>query len=214
MDGQVIPPPPEKLECAGRHPQLTAPNEPHAAAPLFGCTYSPSYLDSLGDLRRYRDAYVAAFPERAEQLKAIQDRAEARGRTIWSYRLGNVIKADQGVREALWDVDNAFLEVVHAAGLMNMWAQVSRDLELGRRAALASSSVLKGWLASYGLGLGAPEPRLLPTWDPGTSGQRPFWFETLKRLVPGEAPGAYSSLFRAAAIFRSRSVANLPRSRR
>ena len=88
VDGQVIPPPPEKLECAGRHPQLTAPNEPHADAPLFGCTYSPSYLDSLGDLRRYRDAYVAAFPERAEQLKAIQDRAEARGRTIWSYRLG------------------------------------------------------------------------------------------------------------------------------
>ena len=69
----------------------------------------------------------------------------------------------KGVREALWDVDNAFLEVVHAAGLMNMGAQVSRDLELGRRAALASSSVLKGWLASYGLGLGTPEPRVLPT---------------------------------------------------
>ena len=169
VDGQVTLPPPDKLACAGSHPQLTAPNEPHADAPLFGCTYSPSYLAALDDLRLYRDAFVSTFPERAAELKAIQDRAEARGRTIWSYRLGNVIKADQGVREALWDVDNAFLEVVHAAGLLNMGAQATRDVELGRRAALASSGVLKGWLASYGLGLGAPEPRVLPTWDFGTT---------------------------------------------
>ena len=155
--------------CPDSHPQLVAPNDPHADAPLFGCTYSPSYLASLDGLRPYRDAYAAASPERAAELKAIQDRAEARGRTIWSYRLGNVIKADQAVREALWDVDNAFLEVVHAAGLLNMGAQVTRDVELGRRAALGSSGVLKGWLASYGLGLGAPEPRVLPTWNLGTT---------------------------------------------
>ncbi len=169
VGGKVTPPPPEKLMCPGSHPQLVAPNDPHADAPLFGCTYSPSYLASLDGLRPYRDAYAAAFPERAAELKAIQDRAEARGRTIWSYRLGNVIKADQAVREALWDVDNAFLEVVQAAGLLNMGAQVNRDAELGRRAALGSSGVLKGWLASYGLGLGAPEPRVLPTWDLGTT---------------------------------------------
>ena len=94
---------------------------------------------------------MAAFPERAAQLKTIQDRAEARGRTIWSYQLGNVIKADQAVREALWDVDNAFLEVVYAAGLLNMGAQATRDVELARRAALGASGVLKGWLASYEL---------------------------------------------------------------
>ncbi len=169
VGGQVTPPPPEKLACPGSHPQLVAPDDPPADAPLFGCTYSPSYLASLDGLRPYRDAYVAAFPERAAQLKAIQDRAEARGRTIWSYRLGNVIKVDQAVREALWDVDNAFLEVVHAAGLLNMGAQATRDVELARRAALGSSGVLKGWLASYGLGLGAPEPRVLPTWNLGTT---------------------------------------------
>ena len=33
----------------------------------------------------------------------------------------------------------------------------------------AASGVLKGWLASYGLGLGAPEPRVLPTWNLGTT---------------------------------------------
>ncbi len=169
VGGTVTPPPPEKLACAGSHPQLVAPNDPQADAPLFGCSYSPSYLASLDGLRPFRDAYVAAFPDRAAELKAIQDRAEARGRTIWGYRLGNVIKADQAVREALWDVDNAFLEVVHAAGLLNMGAQVNRDVELARRAALGSSGVLKGWLASYGLGLGAPEPRVLPTWDLGTT---------------------------------------------
>jgi hypothetical protein len=169
VDGQVAPPPPDKLACAGAHPQLVAPNEPHADAPLFGCTYSPSYLPALEGLRPYRDRFVTSFPEQAAELKAIQDRAEARGRTIWSYRLGNVIKAEQAVREALWDVDNAFLEVVHAAGLLNMAAQVERDVELGRRAALGSSGVLKGWLASYGLGLGAPEPRVLPGWDFGTT---------------------------------------------
>ncbi len=169
VDGKVTPAPPEKLACPGSHPQLVARNDPHADAPLLGCTYSPSYMASLAGLRPYRDAYVTAFPERAAELKAIQDRAEARGRTVWSYMLGNVIKADQAVREALWDVDNAFLEVVHAAGLLNMGAQVNRDAELGRRAALGSSGVLKGWLASYGLGLGAPEPRVLPTWDLGTT---------------------------------------------
>ena len=82
--------------CPGSHPQLVAPNDPHADAPLFGCTYSPSSLASLDGLRPYRDAYAAAFPERATELKAIQDRAEARGRTIWSYRLGNVLRVDLG----------------------------------------------------------------------------------------------------------------------
>ena len=53
--------------------------------------------------------------------------------------------------------------------LLAAGAQVTRDVELGRRAALGSSGVLKGWLASYGLGLGAPEPRVLPTWNLGTT---------------------------------------------
>ena len=87
--------------------------------------------------------------------------AERSGATGWG--------TSSAVREALWDVDNAFLEVVHAAGLLNMGAQANRDVELARRAALGASGVLKGWLASYGLGLGAPEPRVLPTWNLGTT---------------------------------------------
>ena len=59
--------------------------------------------------------------------------------------------------------------MVHGAGLLNMGAQAHVDADLGRRAAIASSSVLKGWLASYQYGLGAPEPRVLPTFDLGVT---------------------------------------------
>ena len=53
-----------------------------------------------------------------------------------------------------------------------MGARVNRYVDLGRRAALGSSGVLSAgfWgLASYGFGLGAPEPRVLPTWNLGTT---------------------------------------------
>lgn len=166
--GLVTPPPPTKLACEGSHPPLTSPVGPPANAPLLSCSYDPSFLDALADLRPERDAYVAAFAADAAALKAFQDTEEVRGRRVWTFFLGGVIKKDQAVREALWDVDNAFLEVIHAGALTNMKAQTDADLALGRRYAV-SEAVLKGWLASYQLGLSAPEPRVLPRFDLGTT---------------------------------------------
>jgi hypothetical protein len=171
--GLVTPPPPGKLACEGSHPPLTSPVGPPADAPLLSCSYDPSFLDALAGLRPARDAYVSAFAADAAALKAFQDTEEVRGRRVWTFFLGGVIKKDQAVREALWDVDNAFLEVIHAAALTNMKAQTDDDLALGRRYALAEA-VLKGWLASYQLGLSAPEPRVLPRFDLGTTPVQPF----------------------------------------
>ena len=116
---------------------------------------------------------MAAFAADAAALKAFQDTEEVRGRRVWTFFLGNVIKKEQAVREALWDVDNAFLEVIHSAALTNMKAQTDADVAVGRRYALAEA-VLKGWLQSYQLGLQAPNPRVLPTFDLGTTPIQPF----------------------------------------
>ncbi len=165
--GVIVPPPPSKLDCEGTHPPLIFPPFLSGDGPLFGCSYDPSFFATLDDLRPFRDDFVAAFPAQAEQLRVFQGGEEVRGRQVWTFFLGGVIKKDQAVREALWDVDNAFLEVVHGAGLLNMGAQAHADADLGRRAVIASSSVLKGWLTSYQYGLGAPEPRVLPRFDLG-----------------------------------------------
>lgn len=167
--GVIVPPPPSKLACEGSHPPILIPPGEPADSPLLPCTYDPSFLETLDALRPLRDQYVAGFATKAEELRVFQGGEEVRGRQVWTFFLGGIIKAEQAVREALWDVDNAFLEVVHAASLLNMGAQANDDADMGRQAALASSSVLKGWLASYQYGLGAPEPRVLPVFDLGTT---------------------------------------------
>ena len=97
------------------------------------------------------------------------------GRCSWRV----VIKQDQAYRESLWDVDNAFLEVIEAAALTGMGALARDDSQIGRQGVVANGSVLSGWLASYSFGLTArsgPEPydpstdpRVLPLFDLGTT---------------------------------------------
>ncbi len=98
---------------------------------------------------------------------------------MWKVFLGSVILQDQAYRESLCDVDNAFFEVVEAAGLLGMGTLARRDAELGRQAVLAGGPVLQGWLAAHAFGLTAPrgpdphdpatDPRVLPFFDLGTT---------------------------------------------
>ena len=69
--GQIVPPPPDKLDCDGSHPPYQIPPIP-ADAPLFGCSYNPSFLDVLDSMRHLRNAYVAAFPTKAEEYRLFQ----------------------------------------------------------------------------------------------------------------------------------------------
>jgi hypothetical protein len=163
----VYMPDPDTLVCAGTHPPFPA----VADGELLNCTYQPGFLDALPSLRHFRDEYIAAFPVKAQEYKQFQDEEEGRGRLIWFF-LTNIILQDADVRKALWDVDNAFLETLNAAGLMTMGALANSDADLGRQAALATAAV-KGWLGSYQFGLPAPEPRVLPRWDLGTTPIRP-----------------------------------------
>jgi hypothetical protein len=191
----VFNPPADKLVCSGVtaytppggpiHPKL--PFFP-ANAPLFDCVFSPSFLDAGPSLRpllaEYLDPanpHVPQLPAHLQPaaLKAAQDSQEGFGSFVWKVVLAGVIKQDQDYRESLWDVDNAFLEVVEAAGLLGLGALARDDADLGRQAVLAGGSVLEGWLASYSFGLSAPsgptphdpstDPRVLPLFDLGTT---------------------------------------------
>jgi hypothetical protein len=79
-------------------------------------------------------------------------------------------------RRSLWDVNNAFLEVIEAAAALSAGALARNDLQgLGRKAVLATT-VLKGLLIAYQFGLSAPgqlvndpatDPCVLPLFDFG-----------------------------------------------
>ncbi|MDJ0849878.1 MAG: hypothetical protein QNK04_16030 [Myxococcota bacterium] len=196
----VFQPPIDKLVCSGVtaytppggpiHPKL--PFVP-ADAPLFDCEFTPSFLEARPALRPLLDDYlepgnpnVAALPPELQPaaLKSAQDVIEGTGSFVWKVLLAGVIKQDQAYRESLWDVDNAFLEVVEAAALLGLGALARADADLGRQAVLAGGSVLEGWLASYSFGLTAPsgpepydpatDPRVLPVFDLGTTPLEPF----------------------------------------
>jgi hypothetical protein len=191
----VFNPPADKMVCSGVtaytppagpiHPKLPFVS---ANAPLFDCVFTPSFLDAGPGLRLYLDEYldpgnsnVAALPAHLQPavLKAAQDGQEGFGSFVWKVILAGVIKQDQDYRESLWDVDNAFLEVVEAAALTGMGALARADAGIGRQAVVASGSGLSGWLASYSFGLSAPsgpephdpatDPRVLPLFDLGTT---------------------------------------------
>ena len=190
----VFNPPDDKLVCSGItartglnpiHPKLPFVS---ADAPLFDCVFTPSFLDATPSLRPLLDEFldpanpnVPLLPAHLQPaaLKAAQDFQEGQGQFVWKIILTNVIRQDQAYRESLWDVDNAFLEVVEAAGLLGLGALARNDPDLGRQAVLAGGSVLEGWLASYSFGLSAPsgpephdpatDPRVLPLFDLGTT---------------------------------------------
>jgi hypothetical protein len=192
----VFNPPIDKMVCSGvtaytppgsspLHPKLPF---PPANAPLFDCVFTPSFLDAGPDLRTFLDEYldpgnpnVAALPAHLQPaaLKAAQDGQEGFGSFVWKVLLAGVIKQDQAYRESLWDVDNAFLEVIEAAALTGMGALARNDAQIGRQGVVAGGSVLVGWLASYSHGLTAPsgpephdpltDPRVLPLFDLGTT---------------------------------------------
>lgn len=187
-------PPDDKLVCSGItartgfntiHPKL--PLVP-ADAPLFDCVFTPSFLEAAPALRPLLDEFldpanpnVPLLPAYLQPaaLKAGQDGQEGFGQLVWKVFLTGVILQDQAYRESLWDVDNAFLEVVEAAGLTGLGALARRDPDLGRQAVLAGGTVLEGWLAAYSFGLSAPsgpephdpatDPRVLPLFDLGTT---------------------------------------------
>ena len=196
----VFQPPVDKLVCSGVtaytppggpiHPKL--PFAP-ADAPLFDCEFTPFFLDARPGLRPLLDEFldpnnpnVAALPPELQPaaLKGAQDAIEGLGSFVWKGVLAGVIRQDQAYRESLWDVDNAFLEVVEAASLLGLGALARNDPDLGRQAVLAGGSVLEGWLASYSFGLSAPsgpepydpatDPRVLPLFDLGTTPLEPF----------------------------------------
>ena len=168
--GTLAPPPPGLLTADGEHPPLTSPEGPMPDGVLLGCHFSPTYLTALDGLRGHRQAFAAAFPDQAARLKAIQDEEELRGRMVWTFHLGNAIKADQAVRRTVWALNNSFLSGTVGAALANMGAQVHRDPGLARRTAFVSSSLLKGGtLWAYSFGVGSPAPRDIPTWDLGTT---------------------------------------------
>ena len=170
VDGTLDLPPPDLLRADGHHPPLTSPEGPKPDGDLLGCHFSPSYLTALDSLRGNREAFTASFPEQAGRLKRVQDEEELRGRMVWTFHLGNAIKADQDVRRTVWALNNSFLSGTVGAALANMGAQVERDAALARRAALVSSSLLKGGtLWAYSLGVGSPAPRGIPIWDLGTT---------------------------------------------
>jgi hypothetical protein len=190
----VFDPPDDKLACSGITAR-TGPNPIHpklpgasANAPLYDCEFNPSFLDARPGLRPYLDDYldpsnpnVAALPAELQPsaIKARQDAQEGAGQFVWKVFLGNIIKQDPEYRASLWDIDNAFLEVVEAAGLIGLGALANADPAIGRRAVVAGGSVLQGWLASYTYGLSAPsgpephdpstDPRVLPLFDLGTT---------------------------------------------
>jgi hypothetical protein len=168
--GTLAPPPPGLLTADGEHPPLTSPVGPMPDGVLLGCHFSPTYLTALDGLRGHRQAFAAAFPDQAARLKAIQDEEELRGRMVWTFHLGNAIKADQAVRRTVWALNNSFLSGTVGAALANMGAQVHRDPGLARRTAFVSSSLLKGGtLWAYSFGVGSPAPRDIPTWNLGTT---------------------------------------------
>jgi hypothetical protein len=168
--GGTLAPPPDLLTADGEHPPLTSPEGPMPDGALLGCHFSPTYLTALEGLRGHGQAFAAAFPDQAARLKAIQDEEELRGRMVWTYHLGNAIKADQAVRRTVWALNNSFLSGTVGAALANMGAQVHRDPGLARRTAFVSSSLLKGGtLWAYSFGVGSPSPRDIPTWDLGTT---------------------------------------------
>jgi len=168
--GTLAPPPPDLLTADGEHPPLTSPEGPMPDGALLGCHFSPTYLTALEGLRGHRQAFAVAFPDQAARFKAIQDEEELRGRMVWTYHLGNAIKADQAVRRTVWALNNSFLSGTVGAALANMGAQVHRDPGLARRTAFVSSSLLKGGtLWAYSFGVGSPAPRDIPTWDLGTT---------------------------------------------
>jgi hypothetical protein len=134
---------------------------------LFDCSYVPNLVPALSSISSFRNEFASAFPEETATLDAIQNEAEVRGGQIWFFISGEV-STNPGVRETLWAVNNGFLEVVATAGLLNLGAQVTDDLTLGRKAVLAANT-LTAWLASYQLGLEAPNPRTLPAFDLGTT---------------------------------------------
>jgi len=189
-------PPANKMVCSGvtaYTPPGSSPLHPKipfapANAPLFDCVFTPSFLDAGPDLRTYLDEYldpgntnVAALPAHLQPavLKGAQDGQEGFGSFVWKVILAGVIKQDQAYRESLWDVDNAFLEVIEAAALTGMGALARHDAQIGRQGVVAGGSVLVGWLASYSHGLSAPsgpephdpstDPRVLPLFDLGTT---------------------------------------------
>ena len=192
----VFNPPVDKMDCSGvtaYTPPGSSPLHPKipfvpANAPLFDCVFTPSFLDAGPDLRTFLDEYldpgnpnVAALPAHLQPaaLKAAQDGQEGFGSFVWKVILAGVIKQDQAYRESLWDVDNAFLEVIEAAALTGMGALARNDAQIGRQGVVAGGSVLVGWLASYSHGLSAPsgpephdpstDPRVLPLFDLGTT---------------------------------------------
>jgi hypothetical protein len=128
---------------------------------------------ALSKLRGHRDRFIGAFAPEAGRLKGVQDEEELRGRRVWTFQLGNAIKADQDVRRTVWQLNNSFLSGTVGAALANMGAQVDRDAALARRAAFVSSSLLKGGtLWAYSFGVGSPAPRDIPRWDLGTTPMR------------------------------------------
>jgi hypothetical protein len=188
-------PPVDKLVCSGVT-AYTAPGGPihpklpfvSANAPLFDCDFNPSFLDARPGLRGFLTEYldpgnpnVAALPIHLQPfvLKLAQDGQEGFGSFVWKVVLAGVIKQDQAYRESLWDVDNAFLEVIEAGALVGMGALARGDMQLGRTGVLALGNNLFGWLASYSFGLTAPsgpvphdpatDPRVLPLFDLGTT---------------------------------------------
>jgi hypothetical protein len=192
----VFNPPADKMVCSGvtaYTPPGSSPLHPKipfapADAPLFDCVFTPSFLDAGPDLRVVLDEYadpgnanVAALPPHMQPatLKTAQDGQEGFGSFVWKVILAGVIKQDQAYRESLWDVDNAFLEVIEAAALTGMGGLARADAQLGRQGVVARGSVLVGWLASYSHGLSAPsgsephdpstDPRVLPLFDLGTT---------------------------------------------
>jgi hypothetical protein len=192
----VFNPPADKMVCSGvtaYTPPGSSPLHPKipfapADAPLFDCVFNPSFLDAGPGLRTFLDEYldpgnpnVAALPAHLQPaaLKAAQDGQEGFGSFVWKVVLAGIIKQDQAYRESLWDVDNAFLEVIEAAALTGMGALARDDAQIGRQGVMAGGPVLTGWLASYSHGLSAPsgpephdpstDPRVLPVFDLGTT---------------------------------------------
>ena len=67
----------------------------------------------------------------------------------------------------MWDINNAFLEVIEAVAALSAGALANNDInELGRKGVVAAT-LLKGWLVTYGCGLSAPGQDVTdPTIDP------------------------------------------------
>lgn len=88
---------------------------------------------------------------------------------VWTFHLGDAIKADQAGRRTVRALSNNFPSGTVGAALANMGAQVHRDPGLARRRAFVSSGLLKdGTLWAYSFGVGSPGPRDIPSWDLGT----------------------------------------------